>query len=217
MIQKVLEKNKGITLIALIVTIIIIIILATVSISLIVGDNGILEKAKQAKLNYGDSENAESNTLNRIDEQMVASTRGSITLDEDTLNNMIDQRIQLALSNLGTYYSNVATVTCNASTETTNITSITVPKGSYIVQSQMQIQAQTNTTGFLQNKIIPTGSITYSNCRFSRSYTQSGGYVFLPNQAFIVCDGDSTITLAASNWNSFSASVNGTITATRVK
>lgn len=45
-----LENNKGITLIALVVTIIVLIILASVSIKIILGDNGIVEKSKQAKI-----------------------------------------------------------------------------------------------------------------------------------------------------------------------
>lgn len=42
-------KNKGITLIALVVTIIVLIILASTSLTLIIGDNGIMQRAKQAK------------------------------------------------------------------------------------------------------------------------------------------------------------------------
>ena len=48
---QVLKNNKAITLIALVVTIIVLIILAGVSISLVLGDNGIIEKAKEAKQN----------------------------------------------------------------------------------------------------------------------------------------------------------------------
>lgn len=43
------KTNKGITLIALVVTIIVLLILAGISISMLAGDNGILNKAKQAK------------------------------------------------------------------------------------------------------------------------------------------------------------------------
>ena len=42
-------KNKGITLIALVITIIVLLILAGVSISMLSGDNGLLKKAGQAK------------------------------------------------------------------------------------------------------------------------------------------------------------------------
>ena len=43
------QNNKGITLIALVLTIIILIILAGISINLILGDNGLLGKAKDAR------------------------------------------------------------------------------------------------------------------------------------------------------------------------
>ena len=43
------KQNKGITLIALVITIIILLILAGVSIATITGDNGVLNKAAQAK------------------------------------------------------------------------------------------------------------------------------------------------------------------------
>lgn len=212
-----IKVNKGITLVALIITVIIILILSTIAISMISGSNGILSKSIEAEKAYKEAQEIESAKLNQIDNQMSASSRGAITVDEATLNNLIDQRIQLALSNIGTYYTNNATVTCNASTETTNIAAVTVPKGSYFVQTQIQIQSQTTTTGFLQNKILTSGSVSYNNARYSRSYNQNGGWVFLPNQAYIVCDDDTTITLAASNWNSFSASVNGIITVTKIK
>ena len=46
---KQLKTNKGITLVALVVTIIVLIILAGISINLILGDNGIITKAQEAK------------------------------------------------------------------------------------------------------------------------------------------------------------------------
>lgn len=44
-----LQHNKGITLIALIVTIVVLLILAGVSIAVITGDNGVIKSANQAK------------------------------------------------------------------------------------------------------------------------------------------------------------------------
>ena len=54
--QKQKNKQKGITLIALVVTIIALIILAGVSISMIVGDNGIITQSRIAKENMEDAE-----------------------------------------------------------------------------------------------------------------------------------------------------------------
>lgn len=45
-----LEKQRGITLIALVVTIVVLLILAGVSLNLVLGDNGIVKKAQEAKV-----------------------------------------------------------------------------------------------------------------------------------------------------------------------
>lgn len=46
------KKERGITLVALVVTIVVLLILAGVSISLVIGQNGIVTKAKAGKENY---------------------------------------------------------------------------------------------------------------------------------------------------------------------
>ena len=46
-----MRKEKGITLVALVVTIIVLIILVGISINLVLGDNGIITIAKRAKEN----------------------------------------------------------------------------------------------------------------------------------------------------------------------
>lgn len=58
-----LKGQKGITLVALVVTIIVLIILAGVSIALVLGDNGIVTKAKEGKQNYAVSANEEQSKL----------------------------------------------------------------------------------------------------------------------------------------------------------
>ena len=42
-------KNKGITLIALVVTIVVLLILAGITISLVFGSNGVIQKAQDSK------------------------------------------------------------------------------------------------------------------------------------------------------------------------
>ena len=44
------KSNKGITLIALVISIIVMIMLATVSLNMTIGENGILTQAQDAKL-----------------------------------------------------------------------------------------------------------------------------------------------------------------------
>lgn len=55
------KTNKGITLIALVITIIVLLILAGVTIATLTGNNGILTKANQAK----------DNTIIAQDEEMI--------------------------------------------------------------------------------------------------------------------------------------------------
>ena len=71
-IMKIKNKNKvnysspnGITLIALVVTIVVLLILAGVSMSVLFGDSGLIEKAKKAQDKWN---NAKENDLNAIDD-----------------------------------------------------------------------------------------------------------------------------------------------------
>ena len=64
------KKERGITLIALIVTIIVLLILAGVTISLAVKDQGIFNKAKTAGNTYKKAEVNEQTGLNTADEEM---------------------------------------------------------------------------------------------------------------------------------------------------
>lgn len=60
------NENKGITLLALVITIIILIILAGISLSLTIGENGIIGKAKQAKENTIQASKEEEEELNKL-------------------------------------------------------------------------------------------------------------------------------------------------------
>ena len=63
-----LKSRKGITLIALVVTIVILLILAGVSISLILDNNGIIQKSKEARNKYEQAkENEQADLVNVSD------------------------------------------------------------------------------------------------------------------------------------------------------
>ncbi len=61
-----MKRNNGITLIALVITIVILIILAGVAINLTLGENGIFNKAKFAKEKYTNEEYLEQEQLNEL-------------------------------------------------------------------------------------------------------------------------------------------------------
>ena len=69
--EKTRQGNKGITLIALVVTIVVLIILATVSINAVLGQNGIIKKAKQAKEMYSNSIAKDNEEMDRLLNEMA--------------------------------------------------------------------------------------------------------------------------------------------------
>lgn len=65
-----LKGQKGITLVALVVTIIVLIILAGISISLLMGNNGILTKAKDAKNVQANAEKYENKLMENFEHEI---------------------------------------------------------------------------------------------------------------------------------------------------
>ena len=82
------RNTKGITLIALVVTIIVLIILAGVSISLVLGENGIVNKAKKAKENTELAKVEEETRLNELAKQIEEGTSGGTTNPPETIKNI---------------------------------------------------------------------------------------------------------------------------------
>lgn len=58
-----MKEQKGITLVALVITIIILLILAGIAIASITSENGLFNRAKQAKQNTIDSQEAENSAI----------------------------------------------------------------------------------------------------------------------------------------------------------
>ena len=65
-----MKEQKGITLVALVITIIILLILAGISIATLTGENGLFKRAKDAKNNTVDAQNAENKALNSYTDAM---------------------------------------------------------------------------------------------------------------------------------------------------
>ena len=88
--MKKIRNNKGITLIALVVTIIVLIILAGVSINLVLGDNGILTKAKEAKEESNEAQVKEKMQL-AVQEYVINRNTGDSTSLQDILRANLDE------------------------------------------------------------------------------------------------------------------------------
>ena len=65
-----MKNSKGVTLVALVVTIIVLIILAGISMGLVLGDNGIIAMAKKAKENTEFAKTEEETELNELYKQL---------------------------------------------------------------------------------------------------------------------------------------------------
>ena len=79
-----MKKNKGITLIALVITIIILIILAAIAINAVFGENGLILRAQEAKFK---TEVGVITDLVEVEKINISST-GKITFKEDVLDNL---------------------------------------------------------------------------------------------------------------------------------
>ena len=82
MLKETLERNKGITLIALVVTIIVLLILAGISIAMLTGQNGILNRAAEAKEKTVVAQEDESQKLQGYEDtinQYAPSSNGGST------------------------------------------------------------------------------------------------------------------------------------------
>lgn len=65
-VKKLRQANKGITLIALVVTIVILLILAGITINLVFSDNGIIKKAQEAANKTQEAVENEQAELNQL-------------------------------------------------------------------------------------------------------------------------------------------------------
>lgn len=89
-------KNKnGITLIVLIITIIVLLILAGVTINMVLGENGIINKSRTAVAKYENATKDENSQISNIDNQMDKYLLGIMRngLSEEEINELIERKI----------------------------------------------------------------------------------------------------------------------------
>ena len=72
-----MKKNKGITLVALVVTIVVLLILAGVSINLVLGNNGIIAKAKDAETKSAEASQNDLKGMNGLVSEMEGALAGN--------------------------------------------------------------------------------------------------------------------------------------------
>ena len=91
-----MKNNKGVTLVALVVTIIVLIILAGISINLVLGDNGIITIAKKAKENTELARVEEETELNELYTQLESSGTSSGGTNYDAIAKLTEFKTAIA-------------------------------------------------------------------------------------------------------------------------
>ena len=140
MLRDTLRRNKGITLIALVVTIIVLLILAVISIAMLTGQNGILNRAAEAKEKTGTTQTEETVKLSVTD----ALTQG--------LGSLKDANLKTALNN------NIGAGKYEISGDATSGWTVTVNGKEYKIDSAGKIDG--TTTGGGETGTLPTGEGT---------------------------------------------------------
>ena len=91
---KILKTNKGITLVALVVTMVILIILAVISINAMFGENGLITSANRAKLEHQKAETREQIELVLADAFIEKHQNKEKYNENEYLNKFVEERLQ---------------------------------------------------------------------------------------------------------------------------
>ena len=106
------RDHRGITLIALIITVIVLLILAGVALNFVIGENGILRHAEFASNKYQNSAEKEENELAQLD-SYISANRDTVTIDKEEYEKLKQNSIKFI------DYTNVLTTITSSSAEWT--------------------------------------------------------------------------------------------------
>lgn len=175
-------KEHGITLVALVITIVVLIILAAVAINLTLGNNGIFTRAKTAKEQYQNAEAQEkfdiAKASNEID-KYVDGNRDAITIKQEDYNKIMEKINGLGVQT--TQLSNIAngvTLTSNIIRKSGNVVYINI-RGSY----NKEFKSADLIIGNIPEGYRPTESIV-STCNASNGeyMSEDSSYLYIgPN------------------------------------
>ena len=152
-ITKLLRKAKGVTMLALVVTIIVLLILAAITLSLAVGENGIIERAKLARDKAKNASIAEEEAMNlaagEIDNAGNGNSSGGGTCPECPDTKPLEDRIKELESQVGALQQQLEEERANKQELENRITEL----NNQIVELNKQIEAGNTEKAKLQEEI----------------------------------------------------------------
>ena len=179
MLEKTLKRNKGITLIALVVTIIVLLILAGITIAMLTGQNGILNRATEARDATGTAQ---------IDEQVKLAVAEALS---NGLGTITDENLRKALD------ANVGAGNYELTGDATNGWTIKAGDKTYKISGNGDISGGDNTGG--NTGTNPGGGTTGGET--GKLPTGEGTTPYLPNSTFSKKEGDLTTGLVIQDAN----------------
>lgn len=165
-------KNKGITLIALIITIIIMLILAGIVLTMALGENGLLSKTKYAATRWNNSVEDEQKELDKLYSSILVAENSKITLTMEELDKYIDKKINKPTG------VKADTYIINSISRTTIYTDLTSMSGLTISKDENnkidEYLSYSNQDGYTVQKsgwyFIKLHTMTYASSGFSSTY-----------------------------------------------
>lgn len=115
------KGENGITLIALIVSLMVLVILAGVTITTLTGDNGLLNKASLSKQKTDNAADAEKNKIDSYQDVMYDAI-GERNISEDRINEIVDEKIDALRTEMNakhtSFTSSLFTISYNSDSAT---------------------------------------------------------------------------------------------------
>lgn len=178
------RNEKGITLVALVVTIIVLIILAGVSINALIGENGLISRAKLAKEQYTNATIDEQEKLNELEAQLAMGQKPG--LPEITTNTEVGVQVKLPdkwATETGRYISTSTGLEVTSATKVATVYAVSigggecvpVPYGFYYVGGNLD-------TGVIisDNKADKYDGTTDKTAHSYRKSLQGNQFVWIP-------------------------------------
>ncbi len=177
--KEIIKETKGITLIALVVTIIILLILAGVVMAFIIGPNNIIDKAKDATTKYKTAANNEETALNTLSNQLDSGEFSDISAADLATVTKLPQSAQSTQATdkdgKSMYYKDDTALSSLDLTNTTNDTSkVTVSNGKTIDDYKVYYKAATKENLTAGSAAYVNGNLLLGNGADNQKYYNDG-------------------------------------------